>query len=166
MVQFTFLVVCFYIITFLCLMVIDPYPTYDTQQKTSQASIRAIYEMSQLWPIYSLTANFIRIPGVSLQKGRSTGHQKEACILHVVLIESETIANVIFRLPLNHWYFKFHWFSTTICPLLLIFYSAFKNNVKGPWLVMIFKFDSKTHKIHFLNKVCFRLFVRYFEFNT
>lgn len=49
-------------------MVIDPYPTYDTQQKTSQASIRAIYEMSQLWPIYSLTANFIRIPGVSLQK--------------------------------------------------------------------------------------------------
>ena len=28
-----------------------------------------------------------------------------------------TIVNMIFRLPLNHWYFEFHWFSGTICPL-------------------------------------------------
>ena len=49
-------------------MSIDPYATCDMQQKTSQASIRAIYEMSQLSPVYSLTPNFIRILGVSLQK--------------------------------------------------------------------------------------------------
>ena len=43
-------------------MSIDPYATCDMQQKTSQTSIRAIYEMSQLSPLYSLTPNFIRIP--------------------------------------------------------------------------------------------------------
>lgn len=86
-------------------MVIEPYPTYDTQQKTSQISIRAIYEMTNLLVNSQLHQDTWRI--FAKKEGLLVIRKKHVFFMSY-LIESETIANVIFRLRLNHWYFKFH----------------------------------------------------------